>query len=388
MFESILDEGIHIVGRSEDCSVCIPSSEVSRRHLRLSLSGDQCHFEDLESTSGTFHQGSIVHGVIHVSPPFHVKLGTAELSVVVDQGGAVASISAGHYEPGKEIAKGGMGAVLEADDKILHRTVAMKIIRPDIAVSESFRLRFIREAEVLARLEHPNIVPIYEMANDSDGRLFYTMKKVEGRNLQEVLESIREGDSPTISKFGLDALLTLFRKICDAISFAHSRGVIHRDLKPENIMVGAYGETLVMDWGLAKIIGDARQEDLEVASASGMDEIIEDAGASADLTLDGSVMGSPLYMSPEQAEGKVRELSEKTDIYALGGILYTILTLRPPIEKGTLKEVLLRVKSGAISSPAELARISEASEGSEKGGNSIFLILPLEVFPQRCPWLP
>lgn len=240
-----------------------------------------------------------------------------------------------------------MGSVLEANDQILGRAVAMKVIRQDIAASESLRLRFIREAGVLARLEHPNIVPIHEMAKDAEGNLFYTMKKVDGRDLEQILNGVRNGDAQTIADYPLDRLLTIYRKVCDAMAFAHARGVIHRDLKPANIMVGSFGEVLVMDWGLAKILQDEAQSADEMAQLeqersntpatsmpAGFQEFSDSAlnGAAQNLTLDGSVMGSPQYMPPEQAEGKVSELDERSDIFSLGGILYAILTLRPPVE--------------------------------------------------------
>jgi len=150
------------------------------------------------------------------------------------------------YDVGKEIARGGMGAILEATDPSLDRVVAMKVMLAKGA-SVSARLRFTREAVVLGRLEHPNIVPIYEFGSDDNDQLFYTMKKVEGETLQAIINSLGKGDAATITEWPLDRLLAVFLKICDAIAFAHSRGVIHRDLKPDNVMIGAFGEVLVMD---------------------------------------------------------------------------------------------------------------------------------------------
>ena len=267
---------------------------------------------------------------------------------------------AGHYTKGRELARGGMGAILEADDQLLGRTVAMKVILGREA-DEDARLRFIREATVLARLEHPNIVPIHEMGKDADGNLFYTMKMVAGDTLQAIIKDLRAEKPETVAYYTLDRLLTIFRKVCDALAFAHSKGVVHRDLKPENIMVGAFGEVLVMDWGLAKILDDSDQAAAEEQRATappmpaGFEELSDAQLQSNDtnLTMDGQVMGSPQYMSPEQAQGRVAEVVESSDIFSLGGVLYALLTLRPPVEGRTLRQVLDNVKTGNIRPPTD-----------------------------------
>jgi serine/threonine protein kinase len=156
------------------------------------------------------------------------------------------------------------------------------------------------------------------------------------------LNLIRDGDPAAVKDYTRATLLTIFRKVCDAMMFAHSKGILHRDLKPENIMVGEYGEVLVMDWGLAKVLGE--QENNSAANSR-----VNDTGDYG-MTMEGEVMGTPQYMSPEQAMGMVAELDQRSDIYSLGGILYAILTLRPPIDGTTLDEVLTKVKNGSISS--------------------------------------
>jgi serine/threonine protein kinase/WD40 repeat protein len=399
-YEHRLVPGSYVLGRQEGSTdVVIPSPEVSRQHLRLTLTAIQCTVEDLGSTSGTTHQGQAVTGSVTLSYPLELHLGTVKVRVEAvtqsaEQGGA-----AGHYTKGKAIAQGGMGAVLEANDQLLGRTVAMKVVRHDIGDSESIRLRFIREATVLARLEHPSIVPIYEMGRDSEGRLFYTMKKVEGRTLQGILDDLKKGKPETVKEYTLDRLLNVFRKICDAMAFAHDRGVIHRDLKPENVMVGEYGEVLVMDWGLAKILQDAAQSAVELQLSNqapgnasgtqmptGFQELSDSqmSGSSQNLTMDGAVMGSPQYMPPEQAEGKVTEVDERSDIFSLGGILYAILTLKPPVEGRTVREVLDNVKNGRITPPTHYNTGSSTAHGEKLDKGSIKdpkLIIPLP----HCP---
>jgi len=157
------------------------------------------------------------------------------------------------YSIGREIARGGMGAVLETQDQKFGRCVAMKVMLARNASQQEQR-RFLQEAHVLGQLAHPNIVPIHDLGKDDEGRLFYTMKLVKGVTLAEVFGRLKAGDKETLVRYPLNGLLTIFQKVCDAVGFAHSRGVIHRDLEPQNIMVGEFGEVLVMDWGLAKIL--------------------------------------------------------------------------------------------------------------------------------------
>jgi serine/threonine protein kinase/WD40 repeat protein len=247
----------------------------------------------------------------------------------------------GKYTLVREIARGGLGQIYFGEDPQLDRQVAVKVSRVAYGGEDP---RFSKEAKVLAHLAHPNIVPIYNIGVDAQGRPFYAMKLVKGRTLQAVLDALRGGDAVVSKEYPRGALLTVFQKVCDAMAFAHSKGILHRDLKPENIMVGEYGEVLVMDWGLAKVLGDGSKDDGAAPSATEAAD-----GGDYGVTLEGEVMGTPQYMSPEQAEGMVAELDARSDIYALGGILYAILTLRPPIDGKTLDEVLTKVKRGEIS---------------------------------------
>lgn len=275
---------------------------------------------------------------------------------------------ADNYVLGAEIARGGMGYILEAEDTKLRRTVAAKLMIHDADTDEGMKQRFLREAEVLALLAHPNIVPIHDIIWEQGMPLFYTMKRVNGRTLQAILRDLREADPAALRDFTLDRLLLIFRKVCDALAFAHSKGVIHRDLKPDNIMIGEFGEVLVMDWGIAKQIGDLRLPMVE--SLPRNDDASPESGnedrQSPMRTIQGAVLGTPQYMAPEQARGEIDQLDERSDIFSLGGILYAILTLRPPVEGSSLYEILKKVTKAEITAPTALTSTSSRGQTMEK----------------------
>ncbi len=247
-----------------------------------------------------------------------------------------------NYQFGPPIGSGGMGTVLQVHDRNLERNVAMKVVRDQEHTPAAKLRRFLQEARIMGQLEHPNIVPIHELGVDPQGRVYYTMKMVKGSHLREVLENIRQGRADVAARFTLGNLLTVFLKICDAVAYAHSKNIIHRDLKPDNVMLGDYGEVLLMDWGLAKQLSST--EDLPLSGLL--------ATSSPALTIDGTVMGTPHFMSPEQAAGRIAALDERTDVFALGGILYNILTLHPPFPGTTTEEVMQKVRDGIITPPA------------------------------------
>ncbi len=233
------------------------------------------------------------------------------------------------------LGEGGMGAVFLAKEKGIKRELAFKVMKSNLTSNTGSLLRFIEEAQITGQLEHPNIVPVHELGIDSQGNLAFTMKRVKGHLLKEIIEEEREG----YKSLSLVEKLNIFMKICDAVSFAHSMNVIHRDLKPENIMVGEFDEVLVMDWGLAKVLGENNIADEKMLED--IETVRKDIDEPA-LTMDGDYIGTPTFMSPEQAQGETEAVDKQSDIFLLGGVLYNMLTLEFPYTGRTVYEVLMK----------------------------------------------
>ncbi len=302
------------------------------------------------------------------------------------------------YEKLGEIARGGMGAILKVQDNDLRRHVAMKVMLGD---DRAMRARFIEEAQVTGQLEHPGIVPVHEMGIDHDGRPYFTMKLVKGRSLAQIFRQMRDGDAEAIKEFGLPRLVRILVDVANAIAFAHHKGVLHRDLKPANIMIGRFGEVLVMDWGLAKIAGKRPTASGDaVGDGSGAVRTVDDEppmdprtagdgttrivskhgtqriarrqtppgddflassgeaslvtssrdGGQADTRV-GQVAGTPAYMAPEQARGDTARIDRRSDVYALGALLYECLTLGAPVRGKNAKDLIEAAKAGRIDAP-------------------------------------
>jgi serine/threonine protein kinase len=247
-------------------------------------------------------------------------------------------------------AQGGLGVVFLARDHEIDRTVALKQIKSQWADDEDSRARFLLEARITGRLEHPGIVPIYALGADASGRPYYAMRLIRGESLLEVLNRFHATD--VASKLNermpeLRKLLQRFVDVCNAVDYAHSKGVIHRDLKPSNIMVGKYGETLVVDWGLAKVIGS----DEDIALTTRMVRQPESEGGATSTRI-GTTIGTPAYMSPEQAAGRNDELGPSTDVYSLGATLYHLLTGElPHADDADIGVMIARAEHGKVIPP-------------------------------------
>jgi len=236
-----------------------------------------------------------------------------------------------------EIGKGGMGSVHSVRDPFLLRVTAMKVLSPRLLARPGEVERFLREARITAQLDHPNIVPVHEIGTDARGNFYFTMKKVDGRTLRAWIAEVREGvGQPARDPEALRAMVQAFLKICDAVAFAHSRGVIHCDLKPDNVMVGAFGQVYLMDWGLARVLSERQP-----AAPDG----------SYPPRAGGSPAGTPSFMSPEQAFGG--DLDERTDVFGLGAMLYAILVGVPPFEADDVERALAEARERAVAFSAD-----------------------------------
>jgi len=234
-----------------------------------------------------------------------------------------------------EIARGGQGVIRRVFDQNLQRYVALKVVDPKLAARADARGRFLDEARITGQLDHPNIVPIYDLV-ETDDTIEFTMKLVEGETLSTRLRG-KHGTE-------LSRLLEIFLKVCDAVAFAHSRGVIHRDLKPSNIMLGEFGQVYVMDWGCAYITDARVRADYEALPRR---SVIDETG---------TVIGTAAYMAPEQALGRNAEIDERTDVFGLGAVLYQILTGIAPHRGGAESEERERARAGIVRPPAEAAQ--------------------------------
>jgi len=229
------------------------------------------------------------------------------------------------------IGHGGMGEVRRVRDMALNRTMAMKIMREELVGKPSAEARFIAEAQATAQLQHPGVVPVHDIGRTPDGRWYFTMKELRGKTVHDVLYEAR--DDP--EQWPRRRLLELFRSVAEAVAYAHSRGAVHRDLKPANVLVGAFGEVVVLDWGLVKAIGVLDDDGEDASPPMAVDSFATRAGA---------ILGTPSYMAPEQATG-ARDVGPAADLYALGALLYEILAGKPPYQ-GPAKEVLEQVRKG------------------------------------------
>ncbi len=259
-----------------------------------------------------------------------------------------------------EIARGGMGAVLKGRDADLGRELAVKILLESHRDKPEMVRRFIEEAQIAGQLQHPGIVPVYELGAFGDHRPYFAMKLVKGQTLAEILANRKSLND------GLPKLLSIFEAICQTMAYAHARGVIHRDLKPSNVMVGSFGEVQVMDWGLAKVLSRGGiVDDASAGHAKEQATLISTArsGTDSDLSQAGSVMGTPAYMAPEQARGELEDVDERADVFALGSIFCELLTGQPAFSGRSSGEILRKAARGDLAEA--VARLEQSDLGRD-----------------------
>jgi tetratricopeptide (TPR) repeat protein/tRNA A-37 threonylcarbamoyl transferase component Bud32 len=276
---------------------------------------------------------------------------TANLSATPPAPGDHSTLA--RFRPLRLHAEGGLGEVHVAEDSELHREVALKRIRDEYADDPDSRHRFLREAEITGGLEHPGIVPVYGLGQYADGRPYYAMRFIKGDSLKQAIERFHQAEGPKRDPgertLALRELLGRFVAVCNVVAYAHSRGVLHRDLKPDNVMLGPYGETLVVDWGLAKPVG--RPEDRK---DSAEETLVPTMPIGAQPSQMGQVIGTPAYMAPEQAAGRLDQLGPASDVYSLGATLYCLLTGKAPFENREVWRILEKVYRGEFPPPRQI----------------------------------
>lgn len=254
------------------------------------------------------------------------------------------------YELAGAIGEGGMGVVRLYGDKLMGRDVAMKLMRVELGKHDDARQRFVREARVQGQLEHPGIVPVHTLGTTPSGEIYFTMKRIGGESLEEVLAALAAGDERAERKYPLHRLLTAFGQLCLAIDFAHQRNVVHRDLKPANVMLGDFGEVYALDWGIAK--QDVSDDDPPRGKSVGDARDTVGAGLA---TQAGAIVGTPGYIAPEVVALGANVADRRADVYALGAILFEVLALRPMLAGSTAQQLLLAALRGQVEPPSQRA---------------------------------
>jgi len=260
--------------------------------------------------------------------------------------GAPSRVEDRRFHRVRALGEGGMGEVALALDEDIQRKVAIKRIRGD-ALSEGALLRFADEVRIIGQLEHPSIVPVHDVGVDDEGQVYLVMKYVEGETVEQILAGLRAGDAAYAARFPMSQRVEILAKILEALAYAHERGFVHRDLKPANVMVGPHGEVTLMDWGIAKRIGDEDQVDGHAATAERSERLVQ--------TEFGSILGTPMYMSPEQAAGRNKDLDARSDVFAAALLAHEMFTLRHRLDGvQSLPAILATLMHKDLNPPEEL----------------------------------
>jgi serine/threonine protein kinase len=343
----VIRRGRYVIGHEPKNEIIVDEPSVSGRHARLSVhSDDEIYIEDLGSANGTRVDGQLVTEPTRVSFHSEVRLGAvplrferSRLPAAVFEELPPTFLHPQRYEIEEVVVQGTKSVIHQARDLSLQREVAIKLMMPEVQRDTAAVLRFIREAQVTGQLPHPGILPIYEFGQNEQGLLYFTTRFIEGESLSTILERLAEGDERALARYSLFTLIQLWQKICDAVAFAHSRGVVHNALRPDFIEVGRFGEVFVTQWShailLTETFGDVRHVNAPENS-----------------------LPLPLthYSAPEQAAGLVHEMDTRADIFALGGLLYRIVTLRDPLSGETEDGLLEAALNASVPAPAAKAK--------------------------------
>jgi serine/threonine protein kinase/formylglycine-generating enzyme required for sulfatase activity len=336
----------HVERHGGDAAACLDSIRAERATFEeITATGP----DELEATLSHFDNKLKWNGAASPETTAPISLGRP-------------TSTGGRFRVVRLYARGGLGEVYVAIDSELKREVALKQIQEGYADDPRSRQRFLLEAEVTGRLEHPGIVPIYGLGFHDQGRPYYAMRLIRGESLKQAIAEFhsenRKRGGRGVDSLALRKLLARFLAVCDAVAYAHGRGVLHRDIKPSNVMLGPYGETLVVDWGLAKAVGQ-----IDPASLPQEPPLDPESASEAQPTQAGSRLGTPGYMAPEQFAGRLEEVGPRSDVYSLGATLYTILAGQPPYTGQQLADVLPAMEKGEFPPPRRIKPwIDEALE--------------------------
>jgi serine/threonine protein kinase len=254
------------------------------------------------------------------------------------------------YTGQREIARGGNGVLKAGFDPITGRTVAIKTLHVEHRGVMNERRRLLREARVTAQLQHPNTVPVYDIGNDLVHGIYFVMKRISGENLFNILKAIAQGDEGAAKEYPPERRINALVDACQALAYAHARGVIHRDVKPENIWLGNFGEVYLLDWGTAKVWGSMEDQTVQRYDASKLKASEEEQLQT--LTGGGQRPGTPLYMSPEQIQGN-RSIDERSDVFSVGVCMYELLAIREPFRGANIDQTFRNIISGDVAPPSE-----------------------------------
>lgn len=340
LLEAVVEE--HLKSHGQDAQECLATLP---------------YVESLKTSLQHIADPDVQHSIQVLNPASNKRLpsveettGLLESNYVRDD--VTPKVASQRYRILRPFAKGGLGEIFVAEDMELHREVALKEIQAQHAHNDNSKGRFILEAEVTGKLEHPNIVPVYGMGTYADGRPFYAMRFIRGNTLQNAIDEYHKlpVDNSPERNLLFRNLLKRFIDVCHAVAYAHSRRILHRDLKPTNIMLGKFGETFVVDWGLAKPTESSTP--IEEGDSSSHERTMNPVTGTYAETQDGSAIGTPAFMSPEQAAGRIDEINEPSDIYSLGATLYVVATGQAPFLSS--ESILKRVEEGDFKTPASL----------------------------------
>ncbi len=343
----LIRRGRYVIGHDTKNEIIVNEPSISGAHARLSVqSDDEIFIEDLDSANGTFVDGIAAFGATRLRFDSEIELGAVELRF--ERGRLPAAIfhelspsflQRQRYELGEVIVQGSTSTIYQARDTSLERDVALKMMLPESQREPAAVLRFVREAQITGQIAHPNILPIYELGMNEKGHLFLTTRFIEGESLGSILERLAGGDERALERHSFIGLIGIWQKVCDAVSFAHSRGVVHNALTPDVIDVGRYGEVFVTQWSLALVQS-------------------EEFGNTKHVRAPVSTAAPPLspYTAPEQAACLVHDIDARTDVFALGGMLYRILTLRDPLQGETENALLEAALNANAAPPAVVTR--------------------------------